>query len=77
LSRARLHGLQSKLAALSPRATLDRGYAVVSRSADGKVVTRPDQAPTGEKLELILRAGRLLAEVLPADPAPRDDARGS
>ncbi|MCG8352747.1 MAG: exodeoxyribonuclease VII large subunit [Chloroflexales bacterium] len=74
LSRARLQGLQSKLAALSPRATLDRGYAVVSRSADGKVVTHSDQAQAGEKLELTLRTGRLLAEVLPNDTAPCNDA---
>ena len=41
-STAALHAVRARLAALSPQATLDRGFAVV-RMADGTVVTDPAQ----------------------------------
>lgn len=63
LRRTRLDGLRARLAALSPLATLQRGYAVVVRRADGVVVTAAEQANPGTALEITLHAGRLAARV--------------
>jgi exodeoxyribonuclease VII large subunit len=61
LRRARLGGVSAQLAALSPLATLGRGYAVVRRTADGRVVTAPDQVAPGDALEITVRDGALRA----------------
>ena len=69
--RAVLVGLQAGLRALGPAATLARGYAV-ARLADGTVVRDPDQAPAGDRLELIVQHGTLAARVesgIRRDPA--------
>lgn len=55
---ARVGELRGHLRALSPQATLDRGYAIVQRDHDG-VLTRPDQAPAGTPLRITLAEGRL------------------
>ncbi len=52
--------LRSQLRALSPLATLQRGYAIVQREHDG-VLTNPDQAPEGTGLRITLAEGRLAA----------------
>lgn len=54
-TRARVH-------ALSPAATLDRGYAVVQR-VDGAVVRDPADAPSGTSLRVRVAAGELAATV--------------
>ncbi|GAA4052426.1 exodeoxyribonuclease VII large subunit [Agromyces indicus] len=54
----RVAELRSQLRALSPLATLQRGYAIVQREHDG-VLTRPDQAPEGTALRITLAEGRL------------------
>jgi exodeoxyribonuclease VII large subunit len=51
----------ARVQALSPQATLGRGYAVVQR-ADGAVVRRPEQAPAGTELLVRLAEGKLAAE---------------
>jgi exodeoxyribonuclease VII large subunit len=51
-------GLRGAVRALSPKLTLDRGYAVV-RDLDGHVLTRPKQAETGQKLKITLSGGDL------------------
>jgi exodeoxyribonuclease VII large subunit len=58
-SRARVH-------ALSPAATLERGYAVVQR-ADGHVVRSPDEVAPGEPLGIRLAKGRIAATVTAQD----------
>ncbi|MRX45471.1 exodeoxyribonuclease VII large subunit [Agromyces kandeliae] len=50
--------LRSQLRALSPLATLERGYAIVQREHDG-VLTNPEQAPAGTPLRITLAEGRL------------------
>ncbi len=60
VQQLQLQGLQQQLEALSPRATLARGYAVVRR-ADGTVVLRPDEVADNESLLLELRDGLLAA----------------
>jgi exodeoxyribonuclease VII large subunit len=71
LRRVRLRGLSAQLAALSPRATLARGYAVVRHVAGGYVLTSPDQAAPGDHLRITLREGDLLANVV--DQIPKED----
>ncbi len=51
------------LRALSPLATLERGYAIVSRPETGKALTRPEEAPVGADVDIRFAAGRLQARV--------------
>jgi exodeoxyribonuclease VII large subunit len=60
---------QEQLRALSPQATLDRGYAIVQR-ADGSVLRDPSDVLADEDLMLRL-AGGVLAARATADGAPR------
>jgi exodeoxyribonuclease VII large subunit len=50
--------------ALSPAATLERGYAVVQR-ADGVVVRTPGDVAAGDRLRVRLADGELAATVVP------------
>ena len=59
-AHVRVVELRSQLRALSPLATLQRGYAIVQREHDG-VLTRPDEAPEGTALRITLAEGRLAA----------------
>lgn len=61
--RARLQRLAAALEALSPLATLARGYALVTRVADGQLVRGPAAAPAGTRLRLTLQQGTLTATV--------------
>ncbi|ADG73874.1 exodeoxyribonuclease VII, large subunit [Cellulomonas flavigena DSM 20109] len=54
--------LAGQVRALSPAATLERGYAVVQR-ADGVVVRSPDDVTAGDRLRVRVAAGELTAEV--------------
>jgi exodeoxyribonuclease VII large subunit len=63
LRRARLDGMQAKLAALNPLATLERGYAVVRRAADGQVITAPEQVSPGDAIEVTVQGGAFDARV--------------
>lgn len=56
-------GLARALNAVSPLATLDRGYAIVTRAPDRSVVTDPAEAPVGSEIEVRLARGRLKARV--------------
>ncbi len=56
-------GLARALNAVSPLATLDRGYAIVTRAPDRSVVTDPAEAPMGSEIEVRLARGRLKARV--------------
>jgi exodeoxyribonuclease VII large subunit len=66
-----LHTRQSRLAlaharlhAISPLATLERGYAIVRRAADGAVVRKSADAPPGTPLHIQLANGTLTAETV-------------
>ncbi|PDW01908.1 exodeoxyribonuclease VII large subunit [Candidatus Viridilinea mediisalina] len=61
--RLALQGLVGRLEALSPLATLARGYAVVRHATSGAVLTSPQEAPSGTPLRLTLRDGDLAALV--------------
>jgi exodeoxyribonuclease VII large subunit len=68
--------LRSQLRALSPQATLDRGYAIVQNSA-GHVVTSPAEAPAGTGIRVTLARGALAAtagDAVPSAAGPGPDA---
>jgi exodeoxyribonuclease VII large subunit len=60
---ARLARLAGKLEALSPLATLARGYATVSRIPSGAPVTAVDQVQPGDTLNLRMRDGSMEVRV--------------
>ena len=63
LQRGRLETAVRALNAVSPLATLARGYAIVTLASDGSVVHDPAQAPAGAKIDARLSRGRLRARV--------------
>lgn len=62
-ARTALGRSAAALGALGPQATLDRGYAIVRRDADGAVVRDPADAPSGELLAITVARGDLSARV--------------
>jgi len=60
--RASLTGLADALRALSPVATLERGYAV-ARLADGSIVRDPRQGRVGDELEVVVARGTLSTRI--------------
>ena len=56
-ARATLSATSAALAVLGPQATLDRGYAIVRRVADGTIVRDPTDAPPGTSLDLRVARG--------------------
>lgn len=60
--RARLSQLGAQLNALSPLATLGRGYAV-ARATDGRALTSASAFTVGQDFELLLRDGSIGARV--------------
>jgi len=67
--------LAARVTALSPAATLERGYAVVQR-ADGSVVRGPDEVAVGDPLRVRLARGELAARVEGDAPAENDGPEG-
>jgi exodeoxyribonuclease VII large subunit len=61
-ARSTLDATASALAVLGPQATLDRGYAIVRRAADGTIVRAPADAPPGTRLSVRVAEGELTAE---------------
>ncbi|QEO15479.1 exodeoxyribonuclease VII large subunit [Agromyces intestinalis] len=70
---SRVAELRGHLRALSPQATLDRGYAIV-QGPDGHVVRAAAQAPAGTALTVTLAEGALAAESRGAAPHPAEPA---
>ena len=70
---AEVRHLAAQVAALSPAATLERGYAVVQR-ADGAVVRSPDDVAPGDHLRVRLARGELAAQVAPPEAPPPEVA---
>jgi exodeoxyribonuclease VII large subunit len=63
LASVHLAGTSHRLESLSPLAVLHRGYAVVTRVEDGKIVETAKQAPAGSDLRVRLAAGSLNVRV--------------
>ena len=60
-SRSGLEAAGAALGVLGPQATLDRGYAIVRRVSDGRVVRSPREAPAGTALRVRVADGELSA----------------
>ncbi|OPZ16249.1 MAG: Exodeoxyribonuclease 7 large subunit [candidate division BRC1 bacterium ADurb.BinA364] len=63
-ARARFRAANGRLDALDPRAVLARGYSIVKRARDGRIVKSQGQARPGEHLRIELSEGRLRAAVI-------------
>ena len=59
----RLRELVSRLNTLSPLATLERGYAIVTAGPDDHVITNSGQVVPGDNIRVRLMDGELSAEV--------------
>lgn len=56
--RRRVCVAEGQLSSVSPLATLSRGYALV-RAADGSLLTRAEEARTGDRVSVVMAGGRL------------------
>ncbi len=63
LEAERLSGLRKRLLALSPFEVLARGYAVVTRQVDGRLIRSVAQARVGEAIRIRLADGQFDAEI--------------
>jgi len=61
LARAELATAAAALGALGPGATLERGYAIVRRVADGRVIRDPGEAASGTALAIRVARGEFPA----------------
>ena len=62
-ARASVDAAGAALAALGPEATLERGYAIVRRARDGRIVRDPVETPAGEGLSIRVARGEIPATV--------------
>lgn len=62
LQHSRLESLRASVRALSPQATLDRGYAII-QTASGELVSSPQSVKAGDALRLRVKDGEIAAEV--------------
>ncbi len=60
----------ASLSALGPAATLERGYAIVRRTADGAIVRDPDESPGGTDLRVRVARGEFAATATDASRSP-------
>jgi exodeoxyribonuclease VII large subunit len=63
LGRERLRGLAAELTALSPLAVMARGYALVYRLPDRRLVRKAADVSVGNELEIALHQGQIKARV--------------
>jgi len=71
-AKARAALIERGLNALSPLATLERGYAIVTRADDGALVTRSDTVTAGARIDVRLASGGLVATVDSARPGKNE-----
>ncbi len=64
LMRERLNGLNRRLDALNPHAVLARGYAIVTRQVDGKIVGSVDDARKNDDLKIHVKDGEFEAKII-------------
>jgi exodeoxyribonuclease VII large subunit len=70
----RLRLASRTLDSVSPLATLERGYAIVSDSQTGAILTNASEVDAGAEIKTQLAAGTLLATVTQSEPDEADDA---
>jgi exodeoxyribonuclease VII large subunit len=62
-ARSSLQAAAAALGALGPQATLERGYAIVRRTPDGRIVRERPEAPPGTDLRIRVAHGEIDATV--------------
>jgi len=67
-TRGRVKLVERGLLALSPLATLERGYAIVTRREDGELIMRDDAVAAGAAIDIRLAHGALAATVASKKP---------
>jgi exodeoxyribonuclease VII large subunit len=55
--------LQQSLHSLNPRAVLNRGYAIVTRASDGRLVKQADQVNIDDEIDIQVSQGALKARI--------------
>lgn len=63
LDESRLKGFERRLESLNPLAVLGRGYAIVTRQDDGKLVSQVSQAKSGDEIQVRVSDGEFNAVV--------------
>lgn len=63
-------GRRAELMALSPQATLERGFAVVRTLDHAGVITRADQLTAPERVDVRVATGSFVAQVVTVSPEP-------
>ena len=61
--RAHVHSLQRAFDAVGPQQTLERGYAIITREANGDILREASTIKPGEHLRARLKRGSLTAQV--------------
>ncbi len=69
-AREQVAAQASRLRALSPHATLSRGYAIVASASDGHVLHDAASVEPGQGLRIQLHRGRLTSTVDAVEPEP-------
>lgn len=70
-ARNRLQQASATLSALSPLATLGRGYSVTSRADDGQLIRRADAVATGDEITTQLSHGTITSTVSHTSTPPQ------
>jgi exodeoxyribonuclease VII large subunit len=68
---SRIDVASARLTALGPERVLARGYALVRRETDGRLVRLAGEAPVGVRLSVLLHRGRLACLVERSEPLDR------
>ena len=63
IASERLKGLDNRLRSLSPSAVLNRGYSIVTRRLDGRLVSRVAQVQQGDELKVRVQDGEFESRV--------------
>ncbi|GAC1363925.1 MAG: exodeoxyribonuclease VII large subunit [Ktedonobacteraceae bacterium] len=72
LRTERLRGVSLQLHSLSPLLTIARGYAVVRRDADQKIITSAQQVHPGEELTIQIQDGQIPVQVQTTEKRARN-----
>ena len=75
LVRMGVDGLEKQLHSLDPRSVLGRGYSIVQRDSDGRVVSKTADTSPGDALQVTVSDGRFPATVGKQAAKPRTKKR--
>ena len=64
LTKEFLNGLTQKIAALSPNATIARGYSVIQKTLDGKIINSVGDVGSGENIAITVSDGIIDAKTI-------------